>query len=908
MNAPHPIDKARWPTLSPLLDELLDLEAPARAARLAQLRAEDASLAADLEALLAGEDASQHAEFLAAPALSALASATTQDLTPGQTLGAYTLEREIGRGGMGSVWLARRTDGRFEGQVAIKFLSDGLLGHGDAGRFAREGQILARLAHPNIARLLDAGVAPDGRQPYLVLEYIDGQAIDVYCRERDLDTTARVRLFLDVLAAVAHAHNRLILHRDLKPSNILVTGAGEVKLLDFGIAKLLDKSGSTVPGGPAADDMTELTKRAGRVFTPQYAAPEQVQDGDVTTATDVYALGVLLYMLLSGEHPTAGAATEPTPLGRLRAVVEAEPKKLSEAVRVAHGNGKRSRELRGDLDTIVAKALKKAPGERYANAAALSDDLRRWLADEPIQARPDGRLYVAAKFVRRHRIGVATTAGATLALAAGLGVALFESREAQYQRAQAEGMVEFMLGDLRKKLEPVGRLDVMDAVGEKALSYYAALETGRQDPDSLGRRARAMHLMGEIAEKRGKLDEADKMFREAAASTGELLARAPEDGQRVFDHAQSVYWVGFVARRRGQAGEAERQFKEYMALANRLVKLDPEKPEWRVEQAYAGQNLGVLLLGEGRIQEALQRFEATRSIWVRLVEVRPALRSDLGTTLGWLSRTYRQLGAFAAAIEAEQAKLDNLDRTPDALGNRRAQELRASSIHEISRLQLALGQVEAAFKSAEQAIRLHEALARFDDSNLDWLARLSTARLGMVEIMQARHSVAELDALFKLLDVDIRRLLDAEAGKLEWLINLQGRLVHLEAFLALAKGSTSTPQSLLRFLDSIDGLSATGKTLSQEQVRIVASAELLLGDLLAGRDSARAASRWRAASERLMPQIARGDLPAMTLSALAQQRLGRNQEARALADKIEASAYRHPRYGELRHAIGMSSI
>jgi len=236
--------------------------------------------------------------FLERPALLREASMA------GQTVGSYTVERELGQGGMGSVWLARRTDGRFEGFVAIKFLNAGLTARGGPERFAREGSILARLAHPNIARLLDAGVAGGGSQPYLVLEYIDGLPIDRYCEARALDLAARVRLFLDVLAAVAHAHNRLILHRDLKPSNILVTAAGEVKLLDFGIAKLLDDA--TVPAAA-----TELTQMAGRAFTLQYAAPEQLQGGDVATATDVYALGVLLYVLLGGVHPTTGSTTAP---------------------------------------------------------------------------------------------------------------------------------------------------------------------------------------------------------------------------------------------------------------------------------------------------------------------------------------------------------------------------------------------------------------------------------------------------------------------------------------------------------------------------------------------------------------------------------------------------------------------
>jgi len=237
----------------------------------------------------------------------------------GRVIGAYTVERELGQGGMGSVWLARRSDGRSEGHAAIKFLNAGLVSHRDRDRFARDGNFLARLAHPNIAHLLDAGITADGAQPYLVLEYIDGLPIKRYCEQHALGLAARVRLFLDVLAAVVHAHNRLILHRDLKPSNVLVSVTGEVKLLDFGIAKLLDDAtGSTVA--------TELTQIGGQAFTLQYAAPEQLQGGDVTTATDVYALGMLLFVMLGGVHPTAGGTT--AALDQMRALIETEPKRL----------------------------------------------------------------------------------------------------------------------------------------------------------------------------------------------------------------------------------------------------------------------------------------------------------------------------------------------------------------------------------------------------------------------------------------------------------------------------------------------------------------------------------------------------------------------------------------------------
>ena len=257
---------------------------------------------------------------------SSKAARSTPTPTPtlaGRTIGAYTLERPLGAGGMGSVWLARRSDGRFEGVGRGQAAQSRAARRAAAPNASRaRASVLARLAHPNIARLLDAGVAAGG-QPYLVLEHVDGEPIDRWCDARALGIDARVRLMLDVLAAVAHAHSNLVLHRDLKPSNILVTRDGQVKLLDFGIAKLLDDEALPAPA-------TELTQHAGRAFTPDYAAPEQVQGGDVTTATDVYALGVLLYVLLGGVHPTAKPSD--TPVERLRSVVETEPPRLSDAV------------------------------------------------------------------------------------------------------------------------------------------------------------------------------------------------------------------------------------------------------------------------------------------------------------------------------------------------------------------------------------------------------------------------------------------------------------------------------------------------------------------------------------------------------------------------------------------------
>jgi len=889
MHTKRSLDKAQWQRLSPLLDELLDLDDAARAGRLSALRRDDVALADEAQALLARLPELDRDAFLERSPLQREAGLA------GQTIGAYTIERTLGQGGMGSVWLARRTDGRYEGQVALKFLNVSMLGRGGAERFAREGNILARLSHPNIARLLDAGVAHDGLQPYLVLEYIAGVPIDRYCDDHGLDTAARVRLFLDVLAAVAHAHNRLTLHRDLKPSNILVTPAGEVKLLDFGIAKLIDEAGQ-----PAAE--TEITQAAGRAYTAQYAAPEQLQGGDVSTATDVYALGVLLYLLLGGSHPTAGSTT--APVDQMRAVLETEPKRLSDAVlrRDAPGAARRARELRGDLDNIVARALKKAPAQRYANAAAFADDLRRYLQHEPVAARADAPAYVLAKFVRRHRAGVAAGALVACALAAGIGVALWQAHEAQRQQVQAEGLIEFMLGDLRKKLQPVGRLEVLDAVGVKALAYYDLQEAGRLDADSLGRRARALHLIGEIAEQRGNLDEALRVFQRAADSTGELVARYPHDGQRIFDHAQSVYWVGYVARRRGQVAQAEAAFSRYADLALQLVQLNASNLDWRVELAFARQNLGVVYLESARFSQALRAFIDTRDAWLGLIDAKPEQRSELANTLGWIAKAREALGQFDGALDAQRDKIDVLLKLPDADTNRRVQRLVAIANGEMGRLQLALGRSAAAALSAQHSLTQLEALVASDATNTEWLAQMTLARLIFAETLLARGERSVARSHLDRARIDVGRLRSTDGTRSKWNIALHGSLL-LHA-LTLPDSAAALRSELQAYVESIASVESAGKALDAEQVRIASAAQLALGDLLA-RDaqSAAANAHWHAAAERLQHSATAGSLAAMTLLAQAHLRLGANQDARVLAARIEASSYRHPSYADLRRQL-----
>jgi serine/threonine-protein kinase len=472
--------KALLAALHPLLDRALDLAPAERAAWLARLGEEHAALVPELEALLAAEGELDASRFLESDELLPFRAVTP---LAGRRIGAYTLERPLGQGGMGTVWLARRSDGRYEGLAAVKLLNLALLDPVGSERFRREGAALARLTHPNIARLIDAGVTDDG-QPFLVLEYVEGRRIDVHCDERHLDPRHRLGLFLQVLSAVGHAHANLIVHRDLKPSNILVTTDGTVKLLDFGIAKLLEAESG-------AADRSALTDLGGLALTPEYAAPEQVLGRSVTTATDVYALGVLLYLLLVGRHPTGAGCRSVAE--HLRAITDTAPERPSAAISaggpsdplVAGAAAARTstpdrlrRFYQGDLDTIVAKALKKDPAERYATVAALADDIQRLLRHEPISARRDSVRYRLGKLIRRHR---AAAAAATVTLAALVGATVFsigQMREARRQRdsavleskrQQAMADVQSILaGDSRGTnghvLSPLERIELADQV------------------------------------------------------------------------------------------------------------------------------------------------------------------------------------------------------------------------------------------------------------------------------------------------------------------------------------------------------------------------------------------------------------------------------------------------------------
>jgi eukaryotic-like serine/threonine-protein kinase len=641
-------DAGDWKELSALLDEALEVPTEEREAWLLRVRVRSPETGARLDALLR-----KHSELKARQFMEGHAGPPSLDAAqPGQSIGQYTLERPVGTGGMGSVWLAHRSDGRFEGKVAIKFLHLEALGGPAARRFEMEGRLLATLAHPNIARLLDAGVTT-AEQPYLVLEYIEGHAIDEFCDARRLSVDERVRLFLGVLNAVGHAHARLIVHRDIKPSNIYVTSEGVVKLLDFGVAKLLQ------PIEPLDTGLRDSTREIGQALTPKFAAPEQLLGQPVTTATDIYALGLVLYQLLVGRHPRGGGKT--TDVEWLKSITEepllpselATDTRLITADDVATNAGNRAakpatlrRALRGDLDNILCKALRPQPEQRYATVMEFAADLERYLNNEPVVARAATVTYRARKFVLRNRGGVAVGLAMVAALVAATVITAMQMLEARrqrdtalYQQHRAQASNEFMnllveaIGPEGKPLtltelldRGVAMLEAQPALDQAATASIFYELSGRYG--TLGQTQKQLDMLGRSAAIARSMEDNELLSAAQCAHAAESARNAPEDAAAAMQEAE---------RALAELAQAPASIQVVCALARaRIARTDRDLP--RAIQI---------------LEQTLHGFEADAT-------VTPVARALLMTQL---AEYYNLTGRHAASIDLNEKVVELYERS-----------------------------------------------------------------------------------------------------------------------------------------------------------------------------------------------------------------------------------------------------
>ncbi|HEY3174463.1 MAG TPA: serine/threonine-protein kinase [Candidatus Polarisedimenticolia bacterium] len=671
----------------------------------------------------------------------------------GRRVGPYRLLRELGRGGMGVVYLAERAEGGFQQNVAIKLLKRGMDSDAILKRFLRERQILAGLEHLNVARLLDGGVTDEG-QPWFAMEHVDGVPITEYCRERQLDLRQRLRLFEESCRAVQYAHGKLIVHRDLKPSNMLVTAEGQLKLLDFGVAKLL--------GGPLAGDerSVTLTQTGIHPLTPEYAAPEQVRGEPVTTATDIYALGLVLYELLTGRRPYGGEGSSRQDLAR--AACETEPPPPSEASDVPP---RAARSLKGDLDAVVLKALRKEPQRRYASAEALARDIGRFLAGQPVEARPDSVAYRAGRFVGRHKVGVGAVTAAALSLLAGLigtswqaVVAARERDRARLEAERAERVKEFLI-DLFRASDPaeskgrevtakellergteriekelssqpavqaellytmgvsfwsLGRLDRARTVEERSIEI-ARQAYGPEHPEV----ALGLDALGGILYASGQLEAAEETRRQALAMRRRLF---PADSPEV---AESMANLGTVLVRRAKLDEAEPLLRE--ALEIRQKRLGPEHPD----TARSIMNLANVVQAKGDYASAARLHAQAVSLRRKLRgDQHPEVATALGSLGAALAATGDLQGAEAAHREALSIRRKVLGAEHPAVA--------LNMLHLASVLHLE-GDLEGAESMYREALALDRKLLGESHSDvaiaLTNLARLLTDRARFEEAM-----------------------------------------------------------------------------------------------------------------------------------------------------------------------------
>ena len=706
------MNATEWEKVKALFNEALDKPPGERDKFLVTAAGADTRLGEAVARLLASHD--DASMFMEIPAIASHREEQEQLPSDGR-VGPYLILREIGRGGMGSVYLAARNDGEFRHKVAIKLVKRGMDTDMILRRFRYERQILADLHHPNIARLLDGGTTGDGR-PYFVMEYIEGDPIDVYAAKHDLSIENRLRLFLDVCGAVQFAHQNLVVHRDIKTSNISVTRAGVTKLLDFGIAKLLDASRDE------GETHGTLTLRA---LTPEYASPEQVRGEPVTTASDIYSLGVLLYELLSGRRPYEVDSRSPDAVARV--VCDTDPVAPSAALGPQVSESRR-RKLKGDLDTIVMKAMQKDPRRRYTSVEHLSEDIERHLKGLPITARRDSTRYRTGKFVRRNRVAVATGFVVILSLVAGLATTMWQARVARSERERAERR----FGEVRS-LATSFLFDLHDAIAPLPGSTPVRAMLVKQALTSL-----------------------DGLAREAV---GDLTLQ--RDLAAAYEKIGNVQGNSYNSNL-GDTESALTSYRKSMAIRQRLAAENPTSDEMQSDLARAHQGVADMNTVTGHLAEAASGYQKAIAIRVKLLartpsdQVNRAALADLYNSLGDTQGMdgYANLGDVAGALKSYRRSVDLREAVLSASNTTEARIGLAKSLMNLGFLQGTAGDASAS-RNVRRAIELLEKAVSEDPNDTNKRLELLA---GYVRLRYVLADAGRFDEALAVDDLTIAKL------------------------------------------------------------------------------------------------------------------------------------------------------
>lgn len=756
MNSAAGIDT--WERIKEIFALVIEAPHEERAEKVAELCGADTRLRTEVESWLASYGEAEG--FLETP-LASRPDLTANDSVTGRRFGRYTIEREIGRGGMGAVYLARRADGEFEQEVALKIVRQSIAEGHMIERFRRERQILASLNHPNIAKLLDGGVSVNG-EPYLVMEYIDGVPITEYIENREVNFKDRLKLFLKVGSALAYAHRNLVVHRDIKPGNILVTAGGEPKLLDFGLAKLVTEGF----GAEATNTRTEF-----RALTPAYASPEQLKGETITTSSDVYSLGVVLHELLAGERPFRLDNMSLEEI--IRTITISEPTLPSRT-------NPSNQQLRGDIDNILLKALRAEPDRRYQSVEQLTDDIQRYLDGMPIAARKDTLYYRASKYLLRHRIAAAAVALILISVLTGVLLTVREKRKADRRFNDLRQLANSLMFEVDSEIQK-GPTKGRAMIAKSALNYLDSLAMESENEHDLQLELAAGYLkVGDIQGKPYRPNLGDTHGAKASYTKALVLLEslnthdpASLEAQRLLSLCHQS--IGRVQQRIDEWDAALESERKAVAFSEAIVSADPENPQYQhlLGENYVQFGSALYQTGRGATVEdhvqAIEYFKKAVAIHSSLSDAYPGnseYRYALGVDYEFIGIAFNRIGDMTGDIENHKLALENHRKEleiNEALAasdpsNAAYRRIVADVRGEVGLSQLKLGNAAAAVENYRRRLEIFESVKASDPTNVEairdvinCLPEISLALEKLGNIPEAMHHMQRAVELQKIL-------------------------------------------------------------------------------------------------------------------------------------------------------------